>query len=211
MTAVVVNLNTRHLKAKCLEFFGRFLKRFVADIRHFNRVLAGFIQNKEYDKAASYLHEFDSMLEGVTAVSFCENAIVNELLTIYASQCQKLGFKPRIKAIVPERFAIEETDLTSLVANALENAVEAQTHLDRDKRALQVEISFDGRKLKLMTKNPAPTAIEFKEDGLPVSSRPVQSGVGTAQIKAVAEKYGGVASFKVENGNFVVKAVLTCI
>ena len=130
------------------------IRKYKHDIRHFNRVLAGFIQNKEYDKAASYLQEFDSMLEGVTAVSFCENTIVNELLTIYASQCQKLGFKPRIKANVPERFAIEETDLTSLVANALENAVEAQSQLDQDKRALQVEISFDGRKLKLMTKNP---------------------------------------------------------
>ena len=187
------------------------IRKYKHDIRHFNRVLAGFIQNKEYDKAASYLQEFDSMLEGVTAVSFCENIIVNELLTIYASQCQKLGFKPRIKANVPERFAIEETDLTSLVANALENAVEAQSQLDQGKRALQVEISFDGRKLKLMTKNPTGREISFKENGLPVSTRPVQSGIGTAQIKAIAEKYGGVASFSQEDGMFVVKAVLTCI
>lgn len=187
------------------------IRKYKHDIRHFNRVLAGFIQNKEYDKAASYLQEFDSMLEGVTAVSFCDNAIVNELLTIYASRCQKLGFKPRIRAVVPERFAIEETDLTSLVANALENAVEAQSHLDQDKRALQVEIAYDGRKLKLMTKNPSPGEVAFKENGLPISTRPVQSGVGTAQIKAIAEKYGGVASFKLENGSFVVKAVLTCI
>ncbi len=151
------------------------------------------------------------MLEGVTAVSFCENPIVNELLTIYASQCQKLGFKPRIRADVPERFAIEETDLTSLVANALENAVEALTHVDQDKRALQVEISFDGRKLKLLTKNPAGREISFKDNGLPISTRPVQSGVGTAQIKAIAEKYGGVASFTQEDGVFVVKAVLTCM
>ena len=187
------------------------IRKYKHDIRHFNRVLAGFIQNKEYDKAASYLQEFDSMLEGVTAVSFCDNIIVNELLTIYASQCQKLGFKPRIKANVPERFAIEETDLTSLVANALENAVESQSQLDPGKRALQVEISFDGRKLKLMTKNPTGREISFKKNGLPVSTRPVQSGIGTAQIKAIAEKYGGVASFSQEDGMFVVKAVLTCI
>ena len=187
------------------------IRKYKHDIRHFNRVLAGFIQNQEYDKAASYLQEFDSMLEGVTAVSFCENTIVNELLTIYASRCQKLGFKPRIRANVPERFAIEETDLTSLVANALENAVEALHYVDQEKRALQVEISFDGRKLKLMTKNPAGREISFKDNGLPISTRPVQSGVGTAQIKAIAEKYGGVASFSQEDGVFVVKAVMTCM
>ncbi len=187
------------------------IRKYKHDVRHFNRVLAGFIQNQEYDKATSYLKELDSMLESVTVVSFCDNTIVNELLTIYSSQCQKLGFKPRIKANLPEHFAMEETDLTSLVANALENAVESQTHLEPGKRHLQVEISFDGRKLKLMTKNPYAVETSFNDNGLPVSTREVQSGVGTAQIKAIAEKYGGVASFTQENGVFTVKAVMTCL
>ncbi len=187
------------------------IRKYKHDVRHFNRVLAGFIQNQEYDKATSYLQELDSMLESVTVVSFCDNTIVNELLTIYNSHCQKLGFKPRIKASLPEHFAMEETDLTSLVANALENAVESQTHLVPEKRRLQVEISFDGRKLKLMTKNPYAVKTSFKDNGLPVSTRNVQGGVGTAQIKAIAEKYGGVASFTQEDGMFTVRAVMTCL
>jgi hypothetical protein len=187
------------------------IRKYKHDIRHFNRVLAGFIQNEEYESAASYLHEFDSMLENVTAVFFCDNTIVNELLTIYASQCQKLGFKLRAKAIVPQHFPMEETDLTSLVANALENAVEAQTHIEQGKRNIQVEIIYDGRKLKLFTKNPCSVPTSFKEDGIPVSTRAVQSGIGTSQIKSIAEKYGGVASFSQEKDTFIVKAVMTCI
>ncbi len=187
------------------------IRKYKHDIRHYNRVLAGFIQNKEYEKAEAYLREFDSMLEKVTAVSFCDNNIVNELLTIYASRCQKMGFKLRVKAVVPDRFPMEEMDLTSLVANALENAVEAQTHVDAEKRSLQVELVYDGRKLKLMTKNPCAVITKFNEKGLPVSTRMVQSGIGTAQIKSIAEKYGGVASFTQENDYFLVKAVMTCI
>lgn len=187
------------------------IRKYKHDIRHFNRVLAGFIQNEEYEAAASYLKEFDSMLENVTAVSFCDNKIVNELLTIYASQCQKLGFKLRAKAVVPEHFPMEKTDITSLVANALENAVEAQAGIDEGKRSLQVEIIYDGRKLKLFTKNPCSVPTSFDEKGLPVSTREVQSGIGTAQIRSVAEKYGGVASFTQENNTFIVKAVMTCM
>jgi sensor histidine kinase regulating citrate/malate metabolism len=187
------------------------IRKYKHDIRHFNRVLAGFIQKGEYDSAARYLEEFDSMLEDVTAVSFCDNVIVNELLSIYASRCQKLGFKLRVKAVVPERFPIEETDLTSLVANALENAVEAQEHVAKEKRSVQVELTYDGRKLKLLTKNPYGVETSFSENGLPISTREVQSGIGTAQIKAIAEKHGGVASFEQEKGQFTVKAVLTCI
>ncbi len=187
------------------------IRKYKHDIRHFNRVLAGFIQNQEYDKALSYLKEVDSMLESVSPGAFCDNTIVNELLTIYNSHCLKMGFKPRIKASLPEHFAMEETDLTSLVANALENAVESQALLEPGKRHLQVEISFDGRKLKLMTKNPYAVETSFRDNGLPVSTRAVQSGIGTAQIKAIAEKYGGVASFTQEDGTFTVKAVMTCM
>ncbi len=187
------------------------ISKYKHDVRHYNRVLAGFIQNKEYESAENYLKELDAMLEDVTAVSFCDNVIVNELLSIYASRCRKLGFKIRVKAIVPERFPIEETDLTSLVANALENAVEAQENVEMSKRALQVELVYDGKKLKLLTKNPCAVETNFKDDGLPVSTRAVQSGIGTAQIRAIAEKYGGVASFTQSGEQFIVKAVMTCI
>ena len=187
------------------------IRKYKHDVRHYNRVLAGFIQNREYESAQKYLKELDAMLEEVTAMSFCDNVIVNELLSIYTSRCSKLGFKLRVRAVVPERFPMEETDLTSLVANALQNAVEAQENVAAEKRAVQVELTYDGRKLKLMTKNPCASEISFKEDGLPVSTRPVQSGIGTAQIKAIAEKYGGVASFTKSGEQFIVKAVMTCI
>ncbi len=187
------------------------IRKYKHDVKHFNRVLASFIQNQEYENAANYLKEFDSMLESVTAVSFCDNKVVNELLSIYANRCQKMGFKPRFKVVVPARFPIEDTDLTSLVANALENACEAQHLIDEEKRSLQFELSYDGRKLKLFTKNPCAVETTFNDNGLPVSTREVQSGVGTAQIKAIAEKYGGVASFEQHDGVFTVKAVMTCM
>ena len=122
-----------------------------------------------------------------------------------------MGFKLRVKSAVPEMIPMEEMDLTSLVANALENAVEAETYVPQGQRSSQVEIIYDGRKLKLLTKNPCAVQTRFNEKGLPVSTRLVQSGIGTTQIKSIAEKYGGVASFNLENGIFTVKAVMTCL
>ena len=187
------------------------IRKYKHDIRHFNRVLAGYIKEKEYEKALDYLKEFDSMLEQVTAVSFCDNQIVNELLTIYAAKCQKLGFKMRVKSIVPAFFPIEDTELTSLVANALENSLEAVEKVPEEKRFLQFELSYDGRKLKLFTKNPCAVKTSFGKDGLPISTRPIQSGVGTAQIKRIAEKYSGVASFSQQDDIFVLKVIMTCM
>ena len=187
------------------------IRKYKHDIRHFNRVLAGFINDREYDKAKEYLKEFDSMLENVTAVSFCENKIVNELLTIYSARCQKEGFKLRAKAVVPEHLPMQEVELTSLVANALENALEAQDKIEREKRFIQIEITYDGKRLKLMTKNPYGDEVSFRDSGLPESTKEIRSGIGTQQIQSIAAKYGGVASFGIEGEFFVLKAVMTCM
>lgn len=186
------------------------IRKYKHDIRHFNRVLAGFIKDKEYDKAKEYLKKFDSMLEQVTAVSFCDNKIVNELLTIYASRCQKLGFKLRAKAVVPELFPMEEVELTSLLANTLENALESQEKAPQDKRFIQVEIVYDGRKLKLQSKNYCPEKLEFTEEGIPVSTKAIRSGIGTAQIRSISQKYSGFAAFSQEGDVFIMKAAMTC-
>ncbi|MCR5671113.1 MAG: GHKL domain-containing protein [Butyrivibrio sp.] len=187
------------------------IRKYRHDIRHHNRVLAGFIKDKEYEKAASYLEEYDSKLEEITAVSFCDNKVANELLSIYNYRCHKMGFKLRVRANLPERFPIEEIDLTSLLANALENGVEAQSHIEESHRGMMIDISYDGRKLKLLTKNPVSGIVEFSEGGTPISTRAIQSGIGTQQIKAIAEKYGGIASFTQEKNIFIVKAVMTCM
>jgi hypothetical protein len=186
------------------------IRKYRHDLRHYNRVMAGFLEDKEYDKAISYLGELDSSLEKVTAVSFCNNKVVNELLTIYASRCQKMGFKLRAKAVVPEHLPMEETDLTSLVANALENAVEAQEKLPEEKRHIKFEMEYDGRKLKLYTQNPTSVQNTFN-NGLPISTREIQSGIGSKQIRDIAEKYGGAASFKQEDDSFILKAIMTCL
>ena len=142
----------------------------------------------------------------------CNSTRSNEFLTIYGARCQKLGFKLRAKALVPDRLPVESTDLTSLVANVLENAIEAQERIpDPAKRNIQFDITYDGRKLKLMCKNPCIIDTRFDDEGLPISTRAVPSGIGTAQIRAIAEKYSGVANFMQENGNFVVRAVMTCL
>ena len=186
------------------------IRKYKHDIRHFNRVLKSFIDDKEYDRAKEYLQEFDSMLEQITTVSFCDNTIVNELLTIYASRCQKLGFKLRAKAAVPEHFPMEEIELTSLLANTLENALESQEKAPMEKRFIQVEITYDGRKLKLQSKNYCPVQLRFNQEGMPISTKAIQSGIGTAQIRSISQKYSGFASFSQNGDVFTMKAAMTC-
>ncbi|WP_192932821.1 GHKL domain-containing protein [Lachnobacterium bovis] len=58
----------------------------------------------------------------------------------------------KVKAIVPENIAIDAIDLTSIIANAIENADEAVRRVEEEKRSIRVTLVYDAGKLKLEVK-----------------------------------------------------------
>ena len=100
--------------------------------------------------------------------------------------------------------------MTSIIANAIENAAEAIRRVEEGKRYIRVSIIYDAGKLKIEVKNSCFYNTDFDDDGLPQSSKVVKSGIGTKNIKELAEKYGGFASFKQKDDIFVMKAIINC-
>ena len=105
---------------------------------------------------------------------------------------------------------IDVVDLFTVMGNALDNAVESVEKRDKDQyksigvrvwkkdlfAVIQVENSFDGE-LKM-------------KDGLPLTSKADKEnhGIGIRSIKSIVEKYQGIVSVRVRDGNFVLTILL---
>ncbi|SDX87594.1 GHKL domain-containing protein [Lachnobacterium bovis] len=186
------------------------IRKLKHDIRHFNRVLRAYLKDGEVGKALEYLDQIAGKLEDVKNTNYCDNKLINGLLTVYVSHAKKSKCDIKVKAIVPELIAIDAIDLTSIIANAIENAAEAIRRVEEEKRYIRVSIIYDAGKLKIEVKNSCFYNTKFNDDGLPQSSKVVKSGIGTKNIKELAEKYGGFASFKQKDDIFVMKAIINC-
>ena len=105
-----------------------------------------------------------------------------------------------------EDILVDEMLFCSILSNALDNAMNAQDSLPREKQNIKIMLkNMDGKTL-LSVKNTISKAPEFS-DGLPVTTRKGH-GYGTQSIRYITEKLGGNCQFSVCDNYFLLRVVL---
>lgn len=99
---------------------------------------------------------------------------------------------------------LTESEIYSLFGNALENATEAVSALEEEKRQVSMIIRTGGDIVSISVTNFYKGELHF-EDGLPLTTHANSEdlhGYGMKSIRAIARKYGGDVSIKAENNVF---------
>lgn len=100
-------------------------------------------------------------------------------------------------------------DVNVFFGNAIDNAVEYLARVDEEKRFIRISSTRNKSLLLVRIENYCDKDLTFAKDGRPHSTKSGAQDYGTHSIKAVAEKYGGTASFSREGNLFVVTALFS--
>lgn len=176
------------------------------DMRHFCTAISAYIDSGECDKAKEYISDIISYVDRTATHKFCQNEIVNMILSSYENVIEenRIDFQPSI--CILEHLPVSDVDLTSILSNAMENAIHAVLPLETEKRHITLHLRMDDGKLLISLKN------TFAEkpvltDGMPHSSKEGH-GFGTQSIRYVTEKVNGNCRFSVKDGWFILQVVL---
>lgn len=176
------------------------------DMRHFCTTISAYIDSGECDKAKEYISGIISYVDKTAMHKFCKNEIVNMILSSYENVMEEnlIDFKTSI--CISEELPVSDVDLTSILSNALENAIHAVLPLETEKRHITLHLRMDDGKLLITLKN------TFAEkpvltDGIPHSSKEGH-GFGTQSIRYVTEKLKGNCQFSVKDDWFILRIVL---
>ncbi|MBQ8080977.1 MAG: GHKL domain-containing protein [Clostridia bacterium] len=104
---------------------------------------------------------------------------------------------------------IDPVDLFTMMANILDNAIEANQKIeDRQRRSLHLSIHEKKGLAVIQSENPFEGEIKM-ENGFPVTSKQDAAwhGIGTKSIAATAERYGGSLHIHTEGGMYVLRLV----
>ena len=175
------------------------------DLRHHLQYLSACMENGQLDQAQAYIHGICAEIEAQKVQAYCENETANLILSSFAGRCAKEGVGMDVRTVLPPFLSISDSDLCVLLSNALENALNACRTLD-GQRIVEVDAYEKEHKLFLQITNPCGTDVVF-EHGLPITNRPGH-GVGVRSIRAIVERYGGVSSFFVREGRFILRLSL---
>lgn len=176
------------------------------DMRHFLNNIYSYIEQNDADKAKSYIREIIALADKTAMQKYCENEIVNMILSSYENEISEKGIRLHHSIQIPARLPISDVDFTSILSNSLENAIRAVSELEPDKRSITLDLRTNDDKLLLSIKNPFAHNVDML-DGIPQAKK-TGHGLGTKSIKYVTEKLNGNCQFVAKDGQFALRVVL---
>ena len=175
------------------------------DMRHHFALLQGLASKGRIEEISEYLRTAQSDMDAITPIRFCENETVNLILSAFATKAKQSEILLTIDAKLPDSLTFSDTELCSLLSNALENAIHAcQNIADSNKRHIKLRMYSKNNKLCIDIRNSYQTEPVFRQ-GLPVSKEQGH-GFGTKSMAHIVEKYGGICQFSVRDGWFIFQA-----
>ena len=171
------------------------------DLRHRYNTILSLLDKGEVSEACAYIRDSASQLNDISHAQYCGNLIINATLEVYAALAEYHNITLETKLDVPEHLPVNDNEFSVVIANALENAINAVKDIEEDRRVIKLKcISSPG--LMLQIKNPAGDNIHFDKNGIPVSNKKGQ-GIGTLSIEQYCIKNNAMCEYFIEDGYFV--------
>jgi two-component system, LytTR family, sensor histidine kinase AgrC len=130
---------------------------------------------------------------------------VRAMLNYKLSAAKEKNILLRLSIDVPEGLALPEFDLTVILGNLLDNAVEACMTIEKDSRYIELSIRYEPDYLIIQNENPV-NGLSAKQGGNRRTTKPDAEyhGYGLQNIEFLTQKYNGFV--KLTRGNDVFKA-----
>lgn len=179
------------------------------ELRHHVETLEALYSDGDYARLGEYLSQLGEEKDALPQLYYAENFLINAILAGRLGPARGRGIRVECRACVPEELPIADADLCTLLANLLDNAVEACERLPRDAERF-IELSLELRQdlLLITCANSAPLR-DVDAAGFPTSkSDPDSHGLGIPAMRRVAEKYDGVMEVSQTGRVFTLRAVL---
>ena len=171
------------------------------DLRHHMTFLQNCIMENKSDQALEYIHQICTDIDNSCVIRYCANDALNLILSSYAHQAKDAGINLQFLVTATDFTRFQITDLCSLFANALENAIHACEKIpSSQKRYIILKVYEKNNRICIHIANNYAQNPVF-ENEIPVSHEP-NHGIGVRSMISVVEKYHGVYGFFAENGEF---------
>lgn len=177
------------------------LRRFRHDYRNHMIVVNAYLRSGRIDEASAYLAAINDRLDGVIdkimTGNFVADAIFNHKAVTAAENNTVISFD----GVIPDK-GIENADLCTLLANLLDNAIEACRALPAEQeKTIKVRGTRQHDNFLLHMENP--TVLEAVPSRTTKRDRK-NHGFGLKNIQRVVKYYNGSFNFTVENHVFEV-------
>lgn len=139
------------------------------DFRHKLNFIADLAEKGQTDTIMDLIGEYEEALDKTQVVRYCPcSPIVDAALSVYIRKAENLGIHIRLGLHFPDSFRVNEYELATALANAIENAINAAMKLPEDQRWIEIKVLCHPQFI-IMVKNSFDGNVTFDENDIPIS------------------------------------------
>ena len=189
----------QHLKE--VRSIHREMRGYKHDFHHHLQMIKGQLEAGETELALQYIEELDYEITHMDTLLKTGNLAADVILSAKLSQAKENQIPVTVKAVIPEQLLISDVELSIILGNYLENAIEACKVLPVEERFIRLYIKQKGNMLYFSMLNSSGKKMA-KEGSLFASKKSGMHGFGLKRAEAILEKHGGWCKYNSEDGAF---------
>lgn len=177
------------------------------DMRHHLAALSTLAQGKNNQEIMRYIKQLNDTMDETVQKEYCENVMVNAMLSSYIHRAKEAGCSVNTKLFIPPSIPYDALDICTILANGIENAIHACSN-DVKKEIYVHAMMEANQKLAISITNPCDTKLQFDEEGFPKVERREGHGLGLKSIKTIVDKYKGLFQCRQPEDTFELRIIL---
>lgn len=188
----------RHLEE--VRSIHREMRGYKHDFHNHLQTLKGYLDAGDVERAREYVLELDEGLMNVDTLLKTGNVSLDAILSAKLAQAKNENVAVTVKANVPEGLTVSDLELSIIVGNLLDNAIEACSAA-RGEKFIRIFIGMKGKMLYFSMLNAAGAKLK-KSGALFGTSKSDAHGFGLRRAEAIIKEHGGWVKYNSEEGAF---------
>jgi len=181
-----------------------FIRATEHDMRKFVNVLENMVSNGLKDEACDYLASLKIHVDRTAELVITPHPVVSAILNSCLRKAKTLGATASCEVLIPEAFGVCDIDLTIVLGNVLDNAIEALGAVGPDlAKEISIKLVLNGCFLFFEVVNTYDPEATKAVDG------PPHRGYGLKNVRSCVEKYNGAFTTKRESDRFTSTAIIS--
>ena len=176
--------------------------RTIHDAKRHVRALESLIQSDHLAEAQQYKESLFQKLNELQPSIQCDNPLLSAILNHVFLKAEQRHIALKMDLQGEEQLSmLAGVDLTTIVSNLLDNAVDAVSELPEEQRYIHFAVAFQMGEIMIHVENPTKNDLK-REGNTVVSTKEGHFGLGLKNVVMVVKKYKGDFKTDVEDGIF---------
>lgn len=187
------------------------VRRIKHDISNHLTTISALLSEHRTEEALAYTNTLTSSLAEKKQWSKTGNIAADSILNYKLNTATEKQIQINCHIACPEDLAVDPVDLTVILGNLLDNAIEAAEHMAESNRQISLHLTYDKGRLFLKIENTFDGTVKKQGNGFVSKKKDGQwCGLGLQNVQTAITKYNGTMDITHTENRFLVKLLLFC-